>query len=80
MRFTRFPRVEQPTQPSPRRVAPHRDPPLLVNLLTARSPRLSPWHAARTTEQENAVFGMPLAELRRLKLISAGRLPNPWKR
>ena len=107
MRFTRFPRIEQPTQPSTRRVAaakravqaekdryplfpelvryattesrldamqehritwwqqhrnqvaaswreapsfpqiitarsPHRDPPLLANLLTAKSPRLSP--------------------------------------
>jgi hypothetical protein len=25
-------------------------------------------------------FWHALAELRRLKLISAGRLPNPWKR
>jgi DNA-binding transcriptional regulator YiaG len=38
---------------------PHRDPPLLANLLTARSPRLSPWHAARPQSKKTLFLARP---------------------
>jgi hypothetical protein len=51
----------------------------LADLLAARTPCLPPWHAARPQSKET-LFWRALAELCRLKLISQGRLPNPWKR
>ena len=144
MRFTRFPRVEQPSPPSARRVAAakravqaekDRYPlfPELVRYATTESrldamqstvsrggnstaitspqagvkPELPSDHYRPAPAPGSSVTGKPahcqvtpvyllgmlhdhrarkrcfwhaLAELRRLKLISAGRLPNPWKR
>jgi hypothetical protein len=143
MRFNRFPRVEQPSPPSARRVAAakrvqaekDRYPlfPELVRYATTESRldamqehRITWWqqhrnHVAASWREARAslrslppgprtgilrywqtcslpghpvyLLGMlhdhrarkrcfwhALAELRRLKLISAGRLPNPWKR
>ena len=71
MRFTRFPRGEhQPSPPSARRVAAAKR---AVQAEKDRYPLFPELVRYATTENR-------LAELRRLKLISEGRLPNPWKR
>jgi DNA-binding transcriptional regulator YiaG len=57
------------------RLAPRRDPPLLANLFATRLPCLPPWYAARSRARKRC-FWQAMAELRRPKLISAGRLPN----
>ena len=144
MRFSRFPRVEQPSPPSARRIAAARRAvqaeqdryPLFPQLVTHHTPearlaaidkhrvewwqeqrdfRADRWRKARSSLralppgprngiirywQHGSLPGDPtyllglihdhkarkrcfwhaLAELRRLKLISAGLLPNPWKR
>ena len=73
MRFTRFPRGEhQPSPPSARRVAAAKR---AVQAEKDRYP-LFPELVRYATTQKAAW----LPELRRLKLISQGRLPNPWKR
>ena len=61
------------------RPIPRRNSPLLANLLAPGHPvyLLGMLHDHRARKR---CFWHALAELRRLKSISKGRLPNPWKR
>ena len=72
MRFTRFPRGEhQPSPPSARRVAAAK------RAVQAEKDRYPLFPELVRYATQKAAW---LPELRRLKLISEDRLPNPWER